>query len=98
MQYYNPAVLGCTFSRLLVAKHVNKKYAGKPRVLEINTLLHSLAALDANFSAVDFHCYISLMMQRHRLGGLPHLETFTCMAKFGRCYPPWRVTSPIMYT
>ena len=84
MQYYNPAVPGCTFSRLLVAKHVSKKCAGKPRVLEINTLLHSLAALDANFSAVDFHCYRSVMMQRYRLGGLPLLETFTCMAKFDR--------------
>ena len=84
MQYYNPAIPGCTFSRLFVAKHVNKKYAGKPRVLEIHTLLHSLAAIAANFSAVDFHCYIALMMQSHRLGGLPLLETFTCMAKFDR--------------
>ena len=31
----------------MVAKHVNKKNAGKPRVLAINALLHSLAALAA---------------------------------------------------
>ena len=37
----------------MVAKHVNKKNAGKPRVLAINALLHSLAALAATFSAVD---------------------------------------------
>ena len=37
----------------MVAKHVNKKNAGKPRVLAINALLHSLAALAAIFSAVD---------------------------------------------
>ena len=36
----------------MVAKHVNKKNAGKPRVLAINALLHSLAALASNFSAV----------------------------------------------
>ena len=36
----------------MVAKHINKKNAGKPRVLAINALLHSLAALASNFSAV----------------------------------------------
>ena len=35
----------------MVAKHVNKKNAGKPRVLAINALLHSLGALAATFSA-----------------------------------------------
>ena len=34
----------------MVAKHVNKKTVGKPGVLVINALLHSLAALA--FSAV----------------------------------------------
>ena len=34
----------------MVAKHVNKKNDGKPRVLAINALLHSLAALAATFS------------------------------------------------
>ena len=36
----------------MVAKHVNKKNAGKPRVLAINALLLSLAALATTFSAV----------------------------------------------
>ena len=61
MQSYNPAILGCTFSRLdyrMVAKHVKKKNAGKPRVLAINVLQHSLAALAATFRAVAFYCYL----------------------------------------
>ena len=59
--------------------------------LVINTLLHSLAALAATFSAVAFYRYL-LIMQSHlqsefwvnfefwirpRLGGLPHREAFT---------------------
>ena len=43
----------------MVAKHVNKKFAGKPRVLAINTLLQSLAVLAATFSAVAFYYYLS---------------------------------------
>ena len=39
----------------MVAKHVNKKNAGKPRVLAINALLHSLVALAATFSAMAFY-------------------------------------------
>ena len=35
----------------MAAKHVNKKNAGKPRVLAINALLHSLVTLAASFSA-----------------------------------------------
>jgi len=42
----------------MVAKHVNKKNAGKPGVLAINALLHSLAALVATFRAVAFYCYL----------------------------------------
>ena len=60
MQSYNPAILGSTFSRLLkVAKLVNKKNAGKPHVLALNALLHSLAALSlaATFSTVAFYFY-----------------------------------------
>ena len=58
MQSYNPAIPGCTFTRLLDGpEHVNKKNAGKPRVLAINALLHSLGALAATFSAVAFYCY-----------------------------------------
>ena len=57
MQSYNPAIPGCTFSRLLNGLlHVNKKNAGKPRVLTINALLHSLVALAATFSAMAFYC------------------------------------------
>ena len=42
----------------LVAKHVNNKNTGKPRVLAINVYLHSLAALAATFSAVALYCYL----------------------------------------
>ena len=42
----------------MVAKHVNKKNAGKPRVLVVNALLHSLAAVAATFSVVAFYCYL----------------------------------------
>ena len=58
MQSYNPAILGCTFSRLLNGryKHVNKKNTGKPRVLVIYALLHSLAAPALTFSALAFYC------------------------------------------
>ena len=40
----------------MVAKHVNKKNAGKPRVLAIKALLHSFVALAATFSAMAFYC------------------------------------------
>ena len=39
----------------MVAKHVNKKNAGKRRVLAIDALLHSRAALAATFSAVAIY-------------------------------------------
>ena len=39
----------------MVAKHVNKKSAGKPRVLAINALLHSPAALAATFTAMALY-------------------------------------------
>ena len=42
----------------MVAKHVNKKNAGKPRVLAINALLHSLAVVATTFRAVAFYCYL----------------------------------------
>ena len=42
----------------MVAKHVNKKNGGKPRVLTINAFLHSLAAFGADFSAVAFSCHL----------------------------------------
>ena len=53
MQSNNSAIPGHTF--LMVAKHVNKKNAGKPCFF---ALLHSLAALTASFSAVAFYCFL----------------------------------------
>ena len=50
----------------MVAKHVNKKNAGKPRVLAINALLHSLAALAETFSDLALYCLPLIMMQSHR--------------------------------
>ena len=41
----------------MVAKRLNKKYAGKSRALAINPLLHSIAALAATFSAVAFYSF-----------------------------------------
>ena len=44
----------------MVAELVNKKKAGKPRVLAIiYALLHSLTSLAATFSAVSFYCYFN---------------------------------------
>ena len=43
----------------MVARHVNKKNAGKPRFFVFNALLHSLAALAASFSGVAFYCYFT---------------------------------------
>ena len=56
MQSYNPAIPGYTF--WMVARHVNKKNAGKPRFFVINALLHSHAALAASFSGVALYCYL----------------------------------------
>ena len=73
----------------MAAKHVNKKSAGKPRVLAINALLPSPAALAATFTAVVFYIVIfnndakpapvslrefDVLRIRPRLGRLPHLE------------------------
>ena len=41
-----------------VAEHVNKRNAGKPRVLAVNAFVHSLAALAVTFSAVAGYCYL----------------------------------------
>ena len=50
MQSYNPAILGVQFLKIIwmVANHVNKKNAGKPR-------LRSIAALAATCSVVAFY-------------------------------------------
>ena len=59
MQSYNPAIPGCTFSRLLNGRYARKQEnAGKQRVLAINALQHSLAAFATTFSAVAFYCYL----------------------------------------
>ena len=50
----------------MVAKHVNKKNAGKPRVLAINALLHSLVALAATRQCNSFLLLTLIIMQRHR--------------------------------
>ena len=42
----------------MVAEHVNKRNAGKPRVLAVNAFVHSLAALAVTFSAVAGYCYL----------------------------------------
>ena len=55
MQYYNPPSRGAhSQDYWMIGEHINKKNAGKPRVLAINALLHSLAALAAIFSAAAF--------------------------------------------
>ena len=55
-----PRYLGVHFLNIieLVAKHVNDKNTGKPRVLAINALLHLLAALAATFNAMALYCYL----------------------------------------
>ena len=50
----------------MVAKHVNKKNAGKPRVLAINALLHSLVAVAATRQCSGFLLLTLIMMQSHR--------------------------------
>ena len=103
----------------MVAKHVNKKTAGKPRVLVINALLYTLTCC----SCCNLQCYAGFLLLpfndvkppltwilrefdvshiRPRLGGLPHLETFTYqnltpverVTRSGRPgYLPWRVNT-----
>ena len=66
MQSYNPPSRGALFQDyLMVAKHVNKKNAGKPRVLAIYALQHSLTALAAIFSAVAFYCEFCANLMFH---------------------------------
>ena len=50
----------------MVAKHVNKKNAGKPRVLVINALLHSLVALATTRQCNGFLLLTLIIMQSHR--------------------------------
>ena len=61
----------------MIGEHINKKNAGKPRVLAINALLHSLAALAAIFSAAVFisDSVVTIIFGKilSRLRGLPGL-------------------------
>ena len=59
----------------MVAKHVNKKNAGKPRVLVVNTPLHLHTAFAATFSAVAGYPTLKRLHGKiwPRLGGLPGL-------------------------
>ena len=50
----------------MVAKHVNKKNAGKPRVLAINELLPSLVVLAATRQCNGFLLLALMIMQSHR--------------------------------
>ena len=50
----------------MVAKHVNKKNAGEPRVLAINALLHSLVALATTRQCNSFLLLTLIIMQGHR--------------------------------
>ena len=53
----------------MVAKHINEKYAGKPRVLATNALLHSLAALvtwDQALFSFRFENYIPAGMAKRK--------------------------------
>ena len=49
MQSYNPAVPGCTISYWMVAKHVNKKNAGKTSVLAIKGAVSRNSAKLGNY-------------------------------------------------
>ena len=78
MQSYNPAIPGCTFSRIieLLAKHVNNKNTGKPRVLAINALLHSLLTFNNDRKPPPKWILWEFGGSRIRpqLGGLPTLK------------------------
>ena len=58
LQPRHPGVHLLKISEWSLIKHVNKKNAGKPRVLVIDALLHLLASLAASSSAVAFCCYL----------------------------------------
>ena len=91
MQSYNPAIPGYTF--WMVAKHVNKKNAGKPLVFRRLMLFytHVLLLLQPSVQWVSIATFnndakplpkwilreFDVFRIRPRLGGLPHLETFT---------------------
>ena len=68
MQSYDPPSRGALSQDYwMVAKHENKKNAGKPRVLAINALLHTLVALAATrqCNGNGFLLLTFIMMQSH---------------------------------
>ena len=78
MQSYNPAIPGALSQDYwMVAKHVHKKYAGKPRVLAINALLHSLVTLAA------------IIMQNHRQSEFCANLMYHESDPARRVTPPW---------
>ena len=101
----------------MVAKHLNKKNADKPSFWWLMLFYTLTCCSCCNLQCCGFLLLPLIMMQsygqsefcansvsriRHRLGGLPHRETFTWrqnlnlaerVARYGRPgYPPWRVT------
>ena len=76
----------------MIGEHINKKNAGKPRVLAINALLHSLAALAAIFSAAAFisDSVVAIIFWQNLIPA----ERVTRSSRPD--YPPWRVTPPFM--
>ena len=75
----------------MVAKHVNKKNAGKPCVLTINALLHSPAAFNATFSALAFSCHLLMMMQATAKVNFARIWFITNPTPARRVTPPWNV-------
>ena len=84
----------------MVAKHVNRENGGRTTHLSVSVLFLSLAALAATFQCCVFfidakppptavNCPGNVAV-RPRLGGLPHLATFTCQ----NATPAERVTLP----
>ena len=65
----------------MVAKHVNKKNASKPRFLAIYAILHSLAALAATFSAVVFKATAKVNLREFSIAN-PTPARRVYMAKF----------------
>ena len=84
MQSYNPAIPGALFQDYwMVAKHVNIKNVGKPRVLLLllQPSVRWISIVTFNNDAKPPPRWIlrefDVSRIRSRLGGLPHLETLT---------------------
>ena len=121
MESYNPAIPGCTFSRLLNGRQARKQEMCWQTTFFRGWCFFTLACCSCcKLQCCGFLLLPLIMMQsyrqsefcgnsvsriRPRLGGLPHLETFTWqnltpaarVTRSGRPgYPPWRVTPPVM--